>query len=364
MKYFWLIINWGLGVIFLLVGLSFMVEYPLAGLCLLIASALLIPPARNFSFKNTNLKIPTPVRGIAVFVLCVAFIFLLISSVVEESNEFVEKQAMESTEQDEVKRQKTVEEFGTNREGIISSIEKALSENKYDLVISETNKYLASGDEMLKKLQTTAKIGQLLAKLEKIPAEDFTKNNKIYRQLVSLDPENKKYKSKELFYAVKIQEAERTKNIQESKAVIDEVGVRLKKNSEYLKKYYGTTNQVKQATDDILKLAAIKALYEKSDKKDEKNLSSRASALMTNVSQQQRSIYASTTEEIFIKSGMDVKVSANGVKKDQLYLKYVLMSKPLVYKFQNEAMLQEQARVFGFKKITFTNGYNTWVVDL
>ncbi len=62
---------------------------------------------------------------------------------------------------------------------------------------------------------------------------------------------------------------------------------------------------------------------------------------------------------------MDVKVSASGLKKDQLRLKYVLMSQPLVYKFQNEMKISDQAAVFGFKKVIYTDGYDeTWTVDL
>lgn len=151
----------------------------------------------------------------------------------------------------------------------------------------------------------------------------------------------------------------------ESKKIIEEVEARLKSNSEHLKKYYGTSSQVKQATTDLVKLAVIKGLYEKSGKKEEKNLGTRATTLILRVSQQQRTIYASATEEIFVRSGMDVKVTANGAKKDQLSLKYVLMSKPLVYKFQNEVKLSDQARVLGFKKIIYSDGYNTsWTVDL
>jgi len=151
----------------------------------------------------------------------------------------------------------------------------------------------------------------------------------------------------------------------ESKKIIEEVEARLKSNSEHLKKYYGTSSQVKQATTDLVKLAVIKGLYEKSGKKEEKNLGTRATTLILRVSQQQRTIYASATEEIFVKSGMDVKVTAKKKKKDQLTLKYVLMSKPLVYKFQNEVKLSDQARVLGFKKIIYSDGYNTsWTVDL
>ena len=40
-------------------------------------------------------------------------------------------------------------------------------------------------------------------------------------------------------------------------------------------------------------------------------------------------------------------------------------SYPLVYKFQNEMKINDQARVFGFKKIIYTDGYDeTWTVDL
>ena len=151
----------------------------------------------------------------------------------------------------------------------------------------------------------------------------------------------------------------------QSKTTVDEIESRIKENAERLKKYYGTADQVKEATADLIKLAVVKGLYGESKVKEEKSLSSRADSLITKVSQQQRALYASTAEEIFIKNGMDVKVTASGAKKDQLRLKYVLMSQPLVYKFQNEMKINDQARVFGFKKIIYSDGYDeTWTVDL
>ena len=151
----------------------------------------------------------------------------------------------------------------------------------------------------------------------------------------------------------------------QSKTTVDEIESRLKENAEKLKKYYGTADQVKEATTDLIKLAVVKGLYEDSKAKEEKSLSGRADSLIAKVSQQQRALYASTAEEIFVKNGMDVKVTASGAKKDQLRLKYVLMSQPLVYKFQNEMKINDQARVFGFKKIIYTDGYDeTWTVDL
>lgn len=155
----------------------------------------------------------------------------------------------------------------------------------------------------------------------------------------------------------------------ESKKTVDEIESRLKENAESLKKYYGTPEKIKQATADLIRLAVVKGLYEESKDKDEKSLSNKANSLIPKVSQQQRMIYASTAEEIFVKNGMNIKVSATGANKDQLRLKYALMSQPLVYKFQNEIKINDQASNLGFKKIIYTNGFDsslgeTWTVDL
>lgn len=152
---------------------------------------------------------------------------------------------------------------------------------------------------------------------------------------------------------------------EKSKSNIKEIELRTKENDLHLKKYYGSPDQIKQATVDLATLASIKTMYEKSEAKEEKNISARANSLINLVAQQQRMIYASATEEIFIKEGMDVKVIASGTKKDQLQLKYILMSQPLVYRFHNEVKISEQAKAFGFKKILYSNGHDkTWAVDL
>ncbi|QQQ01012.1 hypothetical protein [Lysobacter enzymogenes] len=151
----------------------------------------------------------------------------------------------------------------------------------------------------------------------------------------------------------------------EAVQTVDGVEARLKENAQKLKKYYGTKSQLEDSTADLLKLGLVRAQYEKSKVKAERALAARADALFTKVGQQQRTIYASTIEENFIKNGLDIRTSVEGSKKDHLRLKYVLMSKPLVYKFQNEMKLDEQAKVFGFTKLIYSDGYNeSWTVDL
>lgn len=161
------------------------------------------------------------------------------------------------------------------------------------------------------------------------------------------------------------EEAKAAAAFNSAKQALNQIEGRLEANAEKLKQYYATSDQVKQATADLAKLAVVKAQYGNSETRDDKQLAALADKLITRVSQQQRVLYASATEEVFIKNGMDIRVTASGSSKDQLRLKYVLMSKPLVYKFQNEMRLSEMARAFGFKKVIYSDGFDeSWTVDL
>lgn len=145
---------------------------------------------------------------------------------------------------------------------------------------------------------------------------------------------------------------------------------RLKENAKSLKRYYGTTDQLGQATKDALHLIMMKVEYQNQGKsKEEKALGQKVAALLPLVSEQVREIYASSVEENFMKNGLDMKVRALGKEKKQLRITYALMSQPLVYKFQNEIKVNEQASKLGFTKLVYTNGFeselgNTWTIDL
>jgi hypothetical protein len=80
-------------------------------------------------------------------------------------------------------------------------------------------------------------------------------------------------------------------------------------------------------------------------------------------------MYASALEETFVKNGFDMKVSAIGHDKTRLRITFALMSQPLIYKFQNEIKIADQARPLGFTSIVYTNGFDsslgqTWTVKL
>jgi hypothetical protein len=161
------------------------------------------------------------------------------------------------------------------------------------------------------------------------------------------------------------QKVDSTTNLAESQKTVSEIETRLNDNAKYLKEYYGTSDQVKKASDDLLRLLKVQILFKKSQKKDEKEIGNRAFKLIPKVSLQRRTLYASFMEETFVKSGIDAKVSAKGPKEDQLQIKYALMSKPLVYKFQNEMPIEEQAKELGYTKVIYTDGYDrTWTKPL
>ncbi len=73
MKYVYLALNWGFGVLFLLIGIVITIEDQLAGLSLILLSLLLLPPVRNFVHSNTKKELPLKIRGVAIFVLLIAF---------------------------------------------------------------------------------------------------------------------------------------------------------------------------------------------------------------------------------------------------------------------------------------------------
>lgn len=155
----------------------------------------------------------------------------------------------------------------------------------------------------------------------------------------------------------------------EQKQALEQIEERLKTNADRLKRYYASPDQLRQATSDIVRLALIKASYGDAPEQEKKQLGQKASRLLPQVEQQSRELYASSLSEIFIKSGMDVEVSATGREKKRLRISYALMSQPLIYKFQNEIKIQSQAAPLGFTQIVYTNGFEssmgkTWTVEL
>ncbi|MFT3800803.1 MAG: hypothetical protein QM766_06230 [Burkholderiaceae bacterium] len=376
--------NWTFGVALLLIGLLFAVSIPLAGLSLVAISALLLPPVRNWVHSKTGKELAVKPRAVGIITLFIAFGVFVLQDEQRRAEQIASKEAKERIAQAETAQKKLVEYFNSNGPQILTEVRTALDNGAYQDAIEKSSKYLAVNNAELSDLSALAKqrlaeaqkadqTARLLMEIKTISASDNERHLVAYQRLASLSPENQEYRSKVKLYADRLAEAQRAeqaaKVLAEQTKTVTEIERRLKDNTERLKKYYASADQVKQASTDIIRLALIKGTYADSKESDQKALGRRAARLLLQVEQQARMLYASSLEEVFVKSGMDAQVSATGKDKRRLRISYALMSQPLFYKFQNEIKIGRQAAPLGFTQIVHTNGFEsslgkTWTVDL
>lgn len=78
-----------------------------------------------------------------------------------------------------------------------------------------------------------------------------------------------------------------------------------------------------------------------------------------------RKSFAKDMEEEYLKKYMDVSVDAVGANSTTLRMRWVLMSRPIVYNLTNDYALVKQLRFYGFKRVRLENGYDSaWDIDL
>lgn len=128
-----------------------------------------------------------------------------------------------------------------------------------------------------------------------------------------------------------------------------------------LKKYYATTDDVKDLQKNVLLITIAKGFYLNSKNKRSKKLYKKASSILPKMETTLRYAFASSLEESFMKIGMNIQTTVVGKTKKTLHLKYALMSQPVIYQLQNTANVTEYAKQFGFKKVIFTNGFESYL---
>lgn len=233
MKYIYLGLSWIFGVLIFLMGAVSLIETPLAGLSLILISLLLLPPVRKFVHSKTNKELSPKARTVSIFALFVAFTVFVTQHQNEKAELVKAQEAKEQAEKLAQIKQDNIDYFNANRNEIISNVQKEISSKNYESAISLSTKYLVANDEELKSLHSSAskkladirkqeKTNKLLAEVKKVPASELEKNNDLYKQLLTLHPENSTYKSKVDFYTKRIEEekakqvaaAERKKRIE------------------------------------------------------------------------------------------------------------------------------------------------------
>lgn len=220
MRYVYLALNYIFGIFFLAAGAFILFESPLGGVAYVAISLLLLPFSRDFFYSKTNRKIPVKARAITIIILFIASGIFIGLDKEKSAQESIAQQAKEIAEQAAKRKQQNIDYFSANREQIISSVKSFLVAKDYKSVISQSAKYIVSGDEELKQMYTLARVRhteilnanktkKLLAELKTVLSSNHVKKLSLYKQLASLHPDNKTYNNKVSFYSKKIEKAKK-----------------------------------------------------------------------------------------------------------------------------------------------------------
>ncbi len=98
---------------------------------------------------------------------------------------------------------KNIEYFTKNTKEILSSVKKEIDAGNYDKASEITGKYLTTNNKEILVYHKQARTKTVLKKLKAIPGKKYVKNRDLYKELVSLNPDNAKYKAKVKFYTKK-----------------------------------------------------------------------------------------------------------------------------------------------------------------
>ncbi|UYO40900.1 hypothetical protein KQX62_06235 [Rhodopseudomonas palustris] len=121
----------------------------------------------------------------------------------------------------------------------------------------------------------------------------------------------------------------------------------------------------KEAEALVLRLRVERPAIEKAYQAAEKHRAEQATLAREKNLLEKRRNAAKVMETTFLDGGSDVYVSAEGKEFRTLRIRYILMSRPLVYKIQKNDVMLNNWRDLGFREVILTDGYNSvWTMKL
>lgn len=227
------VLSWVFGVLLLLTGL--MVDTTLGGLALILISLLLLPPVRNFAFRKTNRSISARARGIAIFVLFIAFFVFDNQTMKSKAQEVATKEAQAQAEKTAAFRQGQIDYFNQHSSQILNEAKAAFASGNFKEVLSLSSKHnLAQNQELIelsdkarielaatkkreKEAKENLKTQEILAQLKTIPADQHQQKIALYQQLVAHNPTVEEYKEKLHYHSGMVKKLEEIKRIESEK---------------------------------------------------------------------------------------------------------------------------------------------------
>lgn len=227
MQYIYLTLGWFLGLLLVVPGIVIAVTPPyisFSGILLMIAGLVIFPPFRRYLIVKTGVSLTAKMTTISVALLFIGASVLGGMESDRQSAIEAQEQKLALEKQREERREAVSKEFANNRSNIIAEIEELIDGADYRSAITLAEKYLSTGDHELRDLHQTAKVEFqavqnakrtqiILEKLNGIPAENYEKNLKLYRELVSMNPADEKYQSKVNFYTSQLETQRRREKV-------------------------------------------------------------------------------------------------------------------------------------------------------
>ncbi|WP_022667886.1 hypothetical protein [Desulfospira joergensenii] len=217
MKYVFLSLNWLFGSLSFFSGCLLFFNDPLSGLCLITIGCTLLPPVRKIIHQKTGLSLSVGKRSVAIIAITVLFITFTSYHATSERKKIEQKKITARKLEEQKQRQKAMDDFASNRDKIIASLNNLFSTGNYQDVLSESEKYSFINDDEIKKMRSSAKSAlkdlnrkkrtdELLAELKDIPQAQYNMNLKRYKELLKLNPGDERFSNKVEFYTQKIKE--------------------------------------------------------------------------------------------------------------------------------------------------------------
>jgi len=212
MNYVYSTINWIFGIFFLLLGISLLFVSLLSSICLLLISALLLPPVRRFVYSKAHIIISFQNRIFYIALLSVGFIIFTIRAGDTERDRTLAQEATVRAERAARLEQEKIEIFQSERDDIISYVKVAIADEAYGAAFKKANEYLVADDyelnslhalakDEMTKIEKTFKTQELLAAVEITSSSNLAKKEELYKALSNLHPGNDAYKEKHYYYA-------------------------------------------------------------------------------------------------------------------------------------------------------------------
>ncbi len=158
----YLVANWSLGVVFVILAIASLASgdaWP--AVPLLIIALVLLPPVRNFIYSKTNFTIKPMARFAVVSVLFAIFGVAVGNSQDRKTEELAAQKAAEvakiEAEKTAQKRQADIAYFNANSSVILAAARSASQAGEYQKVMASTTSYIDAGNPELVALNTRAK---------------------------------------------------------------------------------------------------------------------------------------------------------------------------------------------------------------